>query len=505
MSESQKLIKQGSLGEHAIVIGGSMAGLLTARVLSDYFERVTIFEADTPPDEPVPRKGVPQGNHIHTLAAGGSDVVRKYFPDLHNDLVAAGAEYGDPMLSWRTYLGARWNPRIESGLGTYVMSRPLLEAVVRKHTVAIANVELCVATPVSGYTHSIRQAHGAGSTHSTRDTHGAGSTHSTREARGAGPTSNDSNIAVTGVILEQSGETVAADFVADVSGRNSKATSWIEPMGFTPPERSTIGIDIGYTTFEVAEPQNNQRDWSLLYVAQKDIPKDTRIGGILHKEGGRYLVTAQGFHKDYAPTDWPGFLAYMKALPTSSIYDEIKDLQPIGEAKEYRYASYLRRHYERLQRFPKRLVVLGDAMCSFNPVYAQGMTVAAKVAEHLDACLRQCLEGSGFDNGRLDKVAQPFFKGAAKFIDAAWDGTTVEDFRYPQTRGQRPRGYGLIKWLNGKFFALSATDDEFSVAFIKVFSLVEPPESLLKPKYLFKALFAKMPEHDQEPPFRPVK
>ena len=481
------------LGEHAIVIGGSMAGLLTARVLSDYFERVTIFEADTLPNEPVPRKGVPQGSHIHTLMAGGSNVVRKYFPDLHDDLVAAGAEYGDPMLNSRTYVGARWSPRIESGLGTYVMSRPLLEAVVRKHTVAIANVELRIATPVSGYTHSTRDAHGAGSTHSTRDAHGAGST------------SNDSNTIVTGVTLEQSGETIAADFVADVSGRNSKTASWIKPMGFTPPQRSAIGIDIGYTTFEVAEPPDNQRDWSLLYVAQKGIPKDTRIGGILHKEGGRYLVTAQGFHKDYAPTDWPGFLAYMKALPTGSIYDEIKDLQPIGEAKEYRFSAYLRRHYERLQHFPQRLIVLGDAMCSFNPVYAQGMTVAAKEVEHLDACLRQCLEGSGSDNGHLDKVAQPFFKGASKFIDAAWDSTTVEDFRYPQTRGQRPRGYGLVKWLNRKFFALSATDEEFCVAFFKVYSLVEPPESLLKPKYLFKALFAKMPEQDREPPFRPIK
>lgn len=115
------------------------------------------------------------------LMAGGADVLRKYFPGFHDDLVAAGAEYGDPTLNWRVYGGSRWTPRAESGLGTYVMSRPLLEAVVRKHTVAIANIELRVATPVSGYTHSIRQAHGAGSIHSTRDAHGAG------------PTSSDSN------------------------------------------------------------------------------------------------------------------------------------------------------------------------------------------------------------------------------------------------------------------------------------------------------------------------
>ncbi|RLA44394.1 MAG: hypothetical protein DRR06_09790 [Gammaproteobacteria bacterium] len=462
MSENKASKKQGVLGEHAVVIGGSMAGLLTARVLSDYFERVTIFEADTPPEEAVPRKGVPQGNHIHTLLPGGTDVVLKYFPNIHDDLVAGGADYGDPTIKWRLCMGGRWQPRIASGMGSYTMSRPLLEATVRKHTAAVPNITLHSATSVDGYY------------------------------------SNADNTAVTGVILE-SGETVGADFVADVSGRNSSASKWIEAMGFTPPERSTIGIDVGYTTFEVAEPLGNQRDWNILFITPKRIPEETRSGGIFCIEGGRYLVTASGYHKDYAPTDWSGFQDFMKALPYSSIYDEIKDLQPSGEAKEYRYTSYLRRHYERLTNFPTGLIVLGDAMCSLNPVYGQGMTVAAKEVDHLDTCLRQCSE-----NGGLGNLARPFFKGAAKYIDAAWDAITVEDFRYPQTRGERPRAYGLAKWLNRKFFALSGVDEEFSVAFMKTLGLVEPPESLLKPKYLFKALFAKMPEQDREPPFRPV-
>lgn len=459
------------LGEHAVVIGGSMAGLLTARVLSDYFERVTIFEADTPPDEAVPRKGVPQGNHIHTLLSGGSTVIRKYFPGLHDDLIAAGADYGDPMQKWRLFTGGRWTPRLASGVESYMMSRPLLETTVRKHALAIPNIKLCVASPVSGYTHSTRDAHGAGS---TRD---------------------DTNTIVTGVTLEASGETIAADFVADVSGRNSKASQWIKQMGFTPPPRSNIGIDVGYTTFEVTEPPGYQRDWNMLYTIQQSIPRDTRGGGIFCVENKRWLVSAQGYHKDYAPTDWPGFLAYFKAHPFPDIYDTIKDMQPVGEAKEYRYASYLRRHYERLKDFPQGLVVLGDAMCSLNPVYGQGMTVASKEVEHLDNCLQQCV-----NNGSLANIAQPFFKGAAKFVDAAWDAIIVEDFRYPQTRGDRPKAYGFAKWLNTRFFALSATNEDFGVAFAKVLNLVEPPESLLKAKYLLKAAFAKMPVYDQSPP-----
>lgn len=459
MSVIQKTGAKATLGEHTVVIGGSIAGLLTARILSDYFERVTIYEADTPPEEYIPRKGVPQGNHIHTLLGGGAAVIQKYFPDIHDDLVAAGADYGDPMLKGRFFVGGRWSPRIVSGMEGYTMSRPLLEAMVRKHTLAIHNIDSRNATVVSAYS------------------------------------CNESKTRVTGVTLAVTSETIAADFVADVSGRNSKASKWIEAMGFTPPNRSTIGVDVGYTTFEVAEPPGFKRDWNILYTIQESIPRDTRGGGIFCIEGERWLVSAEGYHKDYAPTDWPGFLAFFKAQSCTDIYETIKDLEPLGEAKEYRYASYLRRHYEKLTKFPEGLIVLGDAICSLNPVFGQGMTVAFKEVEHLDACLQKCMENGGTEN-----LALPFFKGAAKFIDAAWDGVSTEDFRYPQTRGERPTGYWLAKWLNTKFFALSGTDEEFAVAFAKVFNLVEPPKSILKPRYLIKAAFAKQPICDKSPP-----
>ena len=469
MPDQQQASNKATLGKHAIVIGGSIGGCLTARVLSDYFDKVTIFEADTLPDAPVSRKGVPQGKQVHGLLAGGAAVIRKYFPGIHDDLLAAGAEYGDPQITWRMFFGERWSPRVEGGLQSYVMSRPLLEGLVRKHTVAISNVTLRTATSVSAYIHGSSQR--------------------------AGSIGNESNARVSGVTLESSGESIKADFVADVSGRNSKASDWIKKADFTPPERTTIGVDVSYVTFEVAEPPGKERDWSILITGQQSIPEDTRAGAIFCVEGGRYLVAAIGIHKDYPPTDWSGFKAFLKGLPVAGVYEEIKELEPTGEAREYRFASYLRRHYERLQEFPEGLIVLGDAMSSINPVYGQGMTVAAKEVEHLDACLKQCLK-----TGSTKDIAQPFFKGAATIIDAAWDGITVEDFRYPQTRGDRPKAYGLAKWLNRKFFALSGSDKEFAAAFTKVLSLVEPPETLLKPKFLLKAAFAKMPVHDREPP-----
>jgi 2-polyprenyl-6-methoxyphenol hydroxylase-like FAD-dependent oxidoreductase len=457
MSDIQSKKTQSRLGKHAVVIGGSIAGLLTARVLSDYFDTVTIFDSDTPPEQVGPRKGVPQGNHIHTLMPGGTSVIRKYFPKIHDDLIAAGAEYGDPMLDWRVYFGGRWTPRVASGLESYLMSRPLLEAMVRKHTLAIENVELRVATPVDGLV------------------------------------SNESKTTVIGVTLRKTGETIDADFVADVSGRGSQSSTWLEQLGFAAPASVMIGVDVGYVTFLVEEPAGYQRDWSMIYTTQ-DIPNSTRGGGILCIEEGRWMVTAQGYHKDHAPTDWLGFLAYLKDHRFPDIYETVKDLQPLGEAKKYGYATYLRRRYEALQKFPEQYVVLGDAICSLNPIYGQGMTVASKEAEYLDACLRKCVE-----NGSMDGFALPFFKGAAKFVDAAWDAITVEDFRYPQTRGKRPMGYRLAKWLNGKFMDLSGYDKPFAVAFFKVISLVEPPKSILTFKYLLKAAFAKKIVCNQSP------
>lgn len=254
------------LGEHAVVIGASMAGLLTARVLSDHFDRVTIFEADTPPAQAVPRAGVPQGNHIHGLLAGGAAVINKYFPTVHDDLGAAGAEHGDAMLLAHMYIGGRWNLRVDSGDYGYVMSRPLLEAMVRKHSCALGNVQLRVNESVSGYR------------------------------------SSADNSAITGVTLANDNEAVAADFVADVRGRSSTAPEWLKALGYAAPERTTVGIDVGYVTFEVPGRPRTERDWGLLFVTQKNIPEDTRLGGLFCIEGGRYLVTAGGFHKDYAPT-----------------------------------------------------------------------------------------------------------------------------------------------------------------------------------------------------------
>lgn len=438
-----------TIGEHAVVIGGSVAGLLAARVLSDYFSRVTIFEADTVSDQAVPRRRVPQGGHAHTLLAGGSLVMQRLYPGLHEDLIAAGARYGDMITMSHIHGAGRWAPRWSSGIFGYFMSRPLLEAIVRKHTCAIKNVQLRSNESVSGYLGS------------------------------AG------NSTITGVMLEKSSEKVSADFVVDTTGRNSSTPDWLSQLGYETPKKTTIGINVGYTTFELPVSKNADPNRSALYFIP-NTATETRGLALFNIEGNRYMVTGAGTHKDYPPTDWPGFLEFAKGFSQPNIYDEIKDLKPLGSARHFRYGESLRHHYEHLRRFPLGLIVLGDAICSFNPSYSQGMTVAAKEAECLAACIQQCL----INDGNLNKLAIRFFKNvAADIIDVSWNGVALLDLKNPLATGSKPWGYNFAYWFQLRCFLLSTVDKEFNIAYNKVLHMIEPQKSLLKLRYVLRAIF----------------
>lgn len=437
-----------SIGAHAVVIGGSIAGLFTARVLSDYFDRVTIFEADSIPDQVTPRRRVPQGGHAHTLLAGGALVMQKFYPALHEDLIAAGAKYGDMTLMSRVHAAGRWKPQLSTGALGYFMSRPLLEDVVRKHTCAIKNVQLCSNESVSGYM------------------------------------SSADNCSVAGVVLEKSKKEVAADLVVDASGRCSITPNQLKQLGYGSPKNTSIGANIGYTTFELPAPENIHLESSAIYLLPNKAT-DTRGLSLFHIEGNRYIVTGAGAYKDYPPTDWVEFLEFAKGFSPQNIYEVIKNLQPLGPVRHFRYGESVRYHYEDMRRFPRGLIVVGDAVCSFNPLYSQGMTVAAKEAEYLAFCIEQCMAR----DTTVDRLAPTFFKGAAaKIIDVSWNMVALLDLKNPQTKGKRPWRYNFAFWLYAKYRILANVDEEFGVAYSKVVHMMEPRESLMKLKYFWRAM-----------------
>ncbi len=431
----------------ALVLGASMAGLLTARVLSNHFDQVLIVERDPVSDRPESRKGQPQTRHLHGLLASGLDIMTRYYPDLPDALAAGGALVTDMTehMQWYTYGGYR--QRFSMGRRAALMSRPFLEYLIRKRTLALPNVTLVDACAVKALT-----------------------------------ATNDRQ-RVTGVRLErrdgEAGEQVwAADLVVDCTGRGSRSPQWLVEMGYAAPSESEVRVSVGYATRiyrrDPADPRS--QDWILL---TPEAPKETRFGGMFPIEGDRWVVSMGGWMGDHAPTDEQGFLEYARALPAPDIYDIISQAEPLSDITPHKFTSSLCRHYEKLERFPEGYLVLGDAICSFNPTYGQGMTSAAMQAAELDAILAT-------RQGAVAGLAQVFFKHAAKVIDTPWQLAVGEDFRFPETTGPKPAGVDVLNRYVARVHRATLEDPVVGAAFIRVMNLMAPPSSLMSPGLMLR-------------------
>ncbi|MEA5594611.1 NAD(P)/FAD-dependent oxidoreductase, partial [Rivularia sp. UHCC 0363] len=396
-----------SLSQHntnnytAIVIGGSMAGLLSARVLADYFGRVIVVERDTLPSLPQTRMGVPQANHAHIMLAQGHRILEELFPGIDAELSEAGA----PKINWTkeyamfSYWG--WHPRIASDLITHSASRAFLEWLVRRRLLGFENIKFQDKTQVEGLL------------------------------------SNSQNSQVTGVKVCNSyehKEELIADFVVDASGRNSQVSNWLKSMGYQLPEKTVINSFLGYSTCWYEPPQDLEIDWKAIAVFYK--PPHKKHGGVLVPvEGNRWAITLAGIAKDYPPTDNNGFLECARNLRNSAIYDAIKDAKPISKVYSYRRTENCWHHYDKLARLPSSLIIIGDAVCAFNPVYAQGMTTAALSALILQKCLHKQFKDSQFEAKGLTRYFQ---QKLAEMLKTPWLMATSDDCRWETTVGGKP-------------------------------------------------------------------
>ena len=270
--------------------------------------------------------------------------------------------------------------------------------------------------------------------------------------------------------------TIMADLVVDASGRSSSSPAWLESFGFAKPAEERIEIGIGYTT-RVYRRRPTDLDGKLAVVIAGSGP-NWRNGTILYQTEDRWIVSIGGYFGDHAPDDDQMFAAYAGSLPTSDIYDIVAHAEPLSDFVRYRYPANLRRRYERLARFPGGYLVFGDALCSFNPVYGQGMTVAAQEA----ALLRECLNAGDAD------LAQRFFAGASTVIDTPWDIAVGNDLRHPQVAGPRPLKVRFINWYIGKLHMAARHDSKLAAAFLKVANLEEPPARLLHPSIVMRVI-----------------
>jgi len=259
---------------------------------------------------------------------------------------------------------------------------------------------------------------------------------------------------------------------------------WLEELGYGKVEETSVEMGVGYATQTFRLPANRDPH-EMIYILPKP-PGETRMGIVAPVEGNRWMVSLCGWQHDYPPTDNAGFLEYARSLPVPDLYEAIKDAEPLTPVASHKIPSSRHRHYERLVRFPEGLVVLGDALCSFNPIYGQGMTTASLDAVELDACLRE--QRARYGQAEITGLADTFRKRVAKVLETPWMMATSEDFRWPQTVGQRPAGMKIMHWYSGRLHTLAATDRDVLVTFLHVMNMLAPPTALFAPKMIWKVL-----------------
>lgn len=430
-------------GKRAVVIGGSMGGLLAARALAGRYEEVTVLERDHFPAAGEHRKGVPQGRHAHGLLAQGRAVLEEFFPGLTRDLVAQGAKEGDIVEGARWYHNGGFHAQFPSGLTGLLLSRPLLEGYVRGRVLALPGVRALTGVSVRGLL--------------------GGGGH------------------VTGVRLDDEGlSDLRADLVVDASGRGSQAPKWLEALGYERPAEDLVRIDLAYAT-RVYRRRPQDLGGNDAFVIGSNAP-EARGGVVLGMEGNRWVVTLAGFLGDHPPTDEAGFLEFARSLPVPDVYDLVKDAEPLSGIVPYKFPGSQRRRYERMARFPEGFLVMGDALCSFNPVFGQGMTVAAAEAK----ALARCLEAGTED------LARRFFREAAALVDSPWGIAVGADLRYPQVQGPRGPVVSFVNWYVARLHVAARRDRALVLAFQKVANLMAPPPSLLAPKLALRVLWGNL-------------
>lgn len=427
--------------KHAVVIGGSLAGLFAARVLSDHFDRVTILERDPVNDVPESRKGQPQTVHLHGLLTQGLDLIQDFFPGINQALTEGGALTGDfaEKVIWHQFGG--YKVQFASGLPGMTMSRPFLEWQIRRRVQELPNVALRSSFAVNSL---ITDA---------------------ERRRVVGVTGTDRANA-------HQEERLTADLVVDASGRGSPALKWLEALGYPKPEEEEVKIKVGYATRLY---RRNPQDQFAVMISSHP-PSGTRGAYLFPIENDRWIVTAGGFLGDYPPIDEAGFLEFLRSLPAPHIYSILSRAQPLSEIHPYRYPSSLRRHYEKLNRFPEGYLVIGDAFASFNPIYGQGITSAAMQAQ----ALSQLLQG----RRSLQRLWRPFFKRAAGVVQTPWQLAVGEDFRYRETEGRKSILTDILNAYVLKVHIATHHDPVVYAQFLRVMNLLDPPVSLLAPRIM---------------------
>lgn len=428
---------------HAVVLGASIGGLLAARALHEHFATVTLVDRDALPAAAASRRGVPQDSHLHGLLARGLAAIEDLLPGATADLTARGAVPVDVQRDFVWVNGGNPLPRAESGLRGLCVSRTTLEAYVRERVAALPGVTVL-------------------------DRH---------EAIGLS-TSADGETVDGAWVLPPGGEHrwLPADLVVDATGRGNRGPEWLRAIGYEPPAEERV--DAG-TVYVSRDYHRTPGDAAFAGIFAGPSPATPYGGFTIASDGDRWMVVMLGVGPEQAPpTDPDGYLAFAATLPDPRIHALLAAAEPLTEPRRLRVPPAVRRRYEGAARLPDGFVAIGDAVCTLNASYAQGMSVAAAEA----VALRESLSA-----GRSG-LTRRFFAATAAILDAPWEMSVGGDLGYPHVEGRRTVKTRLIGRYVARVLRAAGRDERVARAFLRVANLMAPPPSLFAPAILGRVL-----------------
>jgi 2-polyprenyl-6-methoxyphenol hydroxylase-like FAD-dependent oxidoreductase len=427
--------------DHAVVIGASIGGLAAAAALAPHYRHVTVLDRDALPDRPAHRKAVPQSKHAHGLQPGGLQALDALLPGLIDELRAAGAPIGDSSANGHWTVGGNQFARAASSADAVGVTRPFLEYAIRSRVARLANVTIRDGVEVCGLV--------------AADPRVVSGVEVARAADG-------------------SRERVAADLVIDASGKVSKLASWLTSLGYLVPDEELVHCKMAYLS----------RRWRLADAhATPDLvtictpAAQPHFGVMIAQEDGTHIVTVGGLLGERPDATDEDYLAFARALPDPAIADALVDATPVTDLQPSHFPASRRRRYDKMRAFPDGLLPLGDSIAAFNPMYGQGMTVAALEA----VALRDML-------GRGPLRSLDFLARAHRIEDVAWKISTGGDLRYEQVQGKRTPDMKIMNRYLDRLTAAAQTDPVLARKFLMVAGFMERPESMFAPSIAWRVL-----------------
>ncbi len=435
--------------DRAVVVGASVSGLLIGRVLADHFKEVLLIDKEPLDRGVAARKAVPQGNHIHGILSPMVMALESLLPGFVDDLSAAGANIFDSGAGTRFHI---YGTQLKNGHTDQPLigcTRPFFEHHLRQRVMSLPNLEIRPHQRHERWLTSEDQSEILG-------------------LEMSGPAGN---------------ETLYADLMVAARGRASALRKELLDFGFDAARQEVVSIDLGYTS-RLFELTGHKPAWDLLIVNQS--PPQVWINAVIQKvEHDRFIGTQVGYFGDHAPCDDEGYLEFAKRLPVQAFADFLHIAKPVSDYHRFGTRDSRMTRFEEMSRFPGNLLVVGDAVCSLNPVYGQGMTKAANEAMHLNSSLAMHLE----TNGSLAGFSDVFRKSLPDVgADWAWQMTTSADLQFDQTVGDRSNSSTIMNWYMKRLFVKATRNVEVRKAIFDATMLAKPPQSLTSLRMMLHAI-----------------